>query len=52
MQLIEDQARRIESQRDDYIFTLNYEDYLTERRKKKKYLINLVFLKNINQIEL
>ena len=36
MQLIEDQARRIESQRDDYIFTLNYEDYLTERKKNKE----------------
>ena len=36
MQLVEQQARRIEAQQDDYVYTLNYEDYLTEREINKK----------------
>ena len=31
MQLVEQQARRIEAQQDNYLYTLNYEDYLTEQ---------------------
>jgi carboxyl-terminal processing protease len=36
MQLVEQQARRIEAQQDDYLYTLNYEDYLTEQETNKK----------------
>ncbi len=36
MQLVEQQARRIEAQQDDYVYTLNYEDYLTEQETNKK----------------
>jgi carboxyl-terminal processing protease len=36
MQLMEQQARRIEAQQDDYVYTLNYEDYLTEQETNKK----------------
>jgi carboxyl-terminal processing protease len=36
MQLVEQQARRIETQQDDYVYTLNYEDYLTEQETNKK----------------
>ena len=35
-QLLEQQARRIEAQQDNYIYTLNYEDHLTERESNKK----------------
>ena len=36
LRLVEEQARRIEAQQDDYVYTLNYEDYLTERETNKK----------------
>ena len=36
MQLVEQQARRIEAQKDDYVYTLNYEDYMTEQETNKK----------------
>jgi len=36
MQLVEQKARRIEAQQDDYVYTLNYEDYLTEQETNKK----------------
>lgn len=36
IQLVEQQARRIEQQQDDYTFTLNYQDYLNEREANKK----------------
>ncbi len=36
IQLLEKQARRIEDQQDDYVYTLNYEDYLTEQETNKK----------------
>lgn len=36
IQLVEKQARRIEDQQDDYVYTLNYEDYLTEQETNKK----------------
>lgn len=36
IQIIEQQARRIESQQDNYVFTLNYDDYLIERDINKK----------------
>ena len=35
-QLLEQQARRIEAQQDNYVYTLNYEDHLTERESNKK----------------
>ena len=35
-QLLEQQARRIEAQQDNYVYTLNYDDYLTERELNKK----------------
>ena len=35
-QLLEQQARRIEAQQDNYVYTLNYDDYLTERELSKK----------------
>ena len=34
--LIEEQALRIQEQQDDYIYTLNYEDYILEQVKNKK----------------
>ncbi len=34
--LVEQQARRIEDQQDDYLYTLNYKDYLTEQDTNKK----------------
>ena len=36
LSLIEEQALQIQQQQDDYIYTLNYEDYLLERDKNKK----------------
>lgn len=36
IQIVEQQARRIEAQQDNYVYTLNYEDYLTERETNKK----------------
>ena len=36
IQIIEQQARRIETQQDNYVFTLNYDDYLIERDINKK----------------
>ena len=36
VQLIEEQAKRIEIQQDDYTYTLNYEDYLQEKELNKK----------------
>ncbi|MBT4825439.1 MAG: carboxy terminal-processing peptidase [Flavobacteriaceae bacterium] len=36
IQLVEQQARRIEDQQDDYVYTLNYKDYLTEQETNKK----------------
>ena len=36
IQLVEQQARRIEDQQDDYVYTLNYQDYLIERADNKK----------------
>lgn len=36
LRLVEEQARRIEAQQDDYVYTLNYEDYMTERETNKK----------------
>ena len=35
-QLLEQQARRIEAQQDNHVYTLNYDDYLTERELSKK----------------
>jgi carboxyl-terminal processing protease len=34
--LLELQARRIEDQQDNYLYTLNYKDYLTEQDTNKK----------------
>ena len=34
--LIEEQAQRIQDQQDDYVYTLNYEDYKLEQGKNKK----------------
>jgi carboxyl-terminal processing protease len=34
--LLEQQARRIEDQQDNYLYTLNYKDYLTEQDTNKK----------------
>ena len=31
IQIIEQQARRIQAQQDNYIYTLNYDDYIIER---------------------
>ena len=36
IQTIEQQARRIETQQDNYVYTLNYDDYLIERDINKK----------------
>ena len=36
IQIMEQQARRIEAQQDNYVYTLNYEDYLTEQETNKK----------------
>lgn len=36
VQLIDEQAKRIEVQQDDYTYTLNYEDYLQEKELNKK----------------
>ena len=36
IQVIEQQARRIETQQDNYVYTLNYDDYLIERDRNKK----------------
>ncbi|MEK9603269.1 MAG: carboxy terminal-processing peptidase [Flavobacteriaceae bacterium] len=36
VQLIDEQAKRIEDQQDDYTYTLNYEDYLQEKELNKK----------------
>ncbi|MEC9135013.1 MAG: carboxy terminal-processing peptidase [Bacteroidota bacterium] len=35
-QLLEQQARRIEAQQDNYVYTLNYEDHFSERESNKK----------------
>ena len=34
--LIEEQAQQIQEQREDYVYTLNYEDYILEQGKNKK----------------
>ena len=36
IQLVDQQARRIEDQQDDYVYTLNYKDYLAEQETNKK----------------
>jgi carboxyl-terminal processing protease len=36
IQLLERQARRIEAQQENYVYTLNYDDYLRERNDNKK----------------
>ena len=36
IQLVEKKARRIEAQRDDFTYTLNYEDYISELEAVKK----------------
>ncbi len=36
IQIIEQQARRIQAQQDNYIYTLNYDDYIIERDINKK----------------
>ena len=33
---IEEQAQQIQEQREDYVYTLNYEDYILEQGKNKK----------------
>ncbi|NBS18413.1 MAG: tail-specific protease [Flavobacteriia bacterium] len=36
MKLVEQQARRIEAQQDDYNYTLNYQDYVQEKETNKR----------------
>jgi carboxyl-terminal processing protease len=36
IQLVDQQAKRIEAQQDDYTYTLNYEDFLKEKEANKK----------------
>ena len=46
IQIIEEQARRIENQQDNYVFTLNYDDYLIERDINKKIIDKFSVLKD------
>ena len=46
IQIIEQQARRIQAQQDNYIYTLNYDDYIIERDINKKILDKFSVLKD------
>ena len=46
IQIIEQQARRIQAQQDNYIYTLNYDDYITERDINKKIIDKFSVLKD------
>ena len=46
IQIIEQQARRIEAQQDSYVFTLNYDDYIKERDINKKIIDKFSVLKD------
>ena len=46
IQVIEQQARRIEAQQDNYVFTLNYDDYLIEQDINKKIIDKFSVLKD------
>ena len=46
IQIIEQQARRIQAQQDNYIYTLNYDDYIKERDINKKIIDKFSVLKD------
>ena len=46
IQIIEQQARRIQAQQDNYIYTLNYDDYIIERDINKKIIDKFSVLKD------
>ena len=46
IQVIEQQARRIEAQQDNYVFTLNYDDYVIEQDINKKIIDKFSVLKD------
>ena len=46
LSLIEEQALQIQKQQDDYVYTLNYDDYILEQGKNKKIAEKFEELKN------